>query len=818
MRSRCRRRKSQRKGSTFEKSQLTIRTIMKSAKRISEYVIPQYCNGRNTGKRPDEEAQIYETLISRRPIVSLKGTPTYGLAKWLFRRLKFLTAESDTTVPSSAHFLEKLKEDLAIETIELLLQSKYDEKENRLGRAQVLQLLKFCLRTYFTFDGTIYEQVKGTPMGSPISGYIAEAVLQRLESLVFQHHKPKFWTRYVDDTFVVIVRDQLLTFKERLNAVFPDIQFTMEEEENNQLAFLDVLICRKDCGGLKTKVFRKATNTMQVLNFNSNHPISHKRSCVRTLYRRVETHCSEPEDKIAELQYLRRVFKANGYPRNFVNRCIRERDERPNRTDTKVWRDLPYVKNVSEAVGRLFAPLGVGVAHRLEATIRRQVMKPKDPLPRQDTSGVVYRIWCSCGESNYVGETGRKLQTRMAEHAAAVRRNDASSQVAAHSTGSGHTFKFDEAEILARGDNRVSRELLESWFTGPQSINKCNYLPIQYSVLRLRLGGVIGHAGSAQVNTRPNTRVALYAALAIYVFGLKIYKIAFTPTHVSNMLLGDPYAAPNCGNRQISPDLRLLRQLRWVHPQAMSYPRVPPLSMFITYHPFATVPYYYGVYRAFSNPECVMSEAQRERLRRQNSLHLLPAHHLRRTKKVAWAVSDNEPLNNRTKLGNAIAKYIEVDRYGRRAKHCPLSWYCFEQLSREHKFYLSFENANCDGYITEKFFVNALAYGMVPIVYGVSREEFYARAPPNSYIHVDDFKTVKDLASYLNYLDKNDTAYASYFAWKELGEVLTWLRVDCRVCGVLHHVLSGRLKLFDSTYKTYLDETRTCTNTSQINF
>nr|VZI18786.1 unnamed protein product [Spirometra erinaceieuropaei] len=85
-------------------------------------------------------------------------------------------------------------------------------------------------------------------MASPISGFIAEAVLQRLESLVFQHHKPKFCARYVDDTFVVIDRDQLLPFKERLNAVFPDIQFTMEEEENNQLAFLEVFVCLKDCG------------------------------------------------------------------------------------------------------------------------------------------------------------------------------------------------------------------------------------------------------------------------------------------------------------------------------------------------------------------------------------------------------------------------------------------------------------------------------------------------------------------------------------------------------------------------------------------
>nr|VZI50466.1 unnamed protein product [Spirometra erinaceieuropaei] len=459
-----------------------------------------------------------------RPIVSLKGTSTYGLVKWLFRRLKFLTTESDTTVSSSAQSLEKLKEvslhqnevmvsfdvtslftsipqNLAIETIELLLQSKYDETENHLGRARILQLLKLCLRTYFTFDGTIYEQVKSIPMFSPISGFIAEAVLQRLESLVFQHHRPKFRARYVDDTIIVIDRDQLLTFKERLNAVFPDIQFTMEEEENNQLAFLDVLVCRKDCGGLKTKVFRKATSTMQVLNFNSNHPISHKRSCVRTLYRRDETHCSEPEDKIAELQYLRRVFKANGY------RCIRKRDERPNRTDTKSWRALPYVKNVSEAVDRLLAPLGVEVAHRPEATIRRLVMKPKNPLPRLETSGVVYRIWCSCGQRTYVGETGRHVQTRMAEHAAAVRRKDASSQVAPHSTRSGYTFKFDEAEILARGDNRVSRELLDSWFTGSQSISKCNELPLPYSVLRLRLGGVISHAGSAHVNTCPNTRV-----------------------------------------------------------------------------------------------------------------------------------------------------------------------------------------------------------------------------------------------------------------------------------------------------------------------
>ncbi|BHF70112.1 hypothetical protein SprV_0301316200 [Sparganum proliferum] len=51
-----------------------------------------------------------------------------------------------------------------------------------------------------------------------------------------------------------------------------------------------------------------------------------------------------------------------------------------------------------------------------------------------------------------------------------------SSQIVAHSTGSGHAFKFTEVVILARDDNRVSRELPESGFTDPCSICKRNGL------------------------------------------------------------------------------------------------------------------------------------------------------------------------------------------------------------------------------------------------------------------------------------------------------------------------------------------------------
>ncbi|VDN16777.1 unnamed protein product [Dibothriocephalus latus] len=69
--------------------------------------------------------------------------------------------------------------------------------------------------------------------------------------------------------------------------------------------------------------------------------------------------------------------------------------------------------------------------------------------------------------------------------------------VAVHSTGLGHISKFDEAEILARGDNRVSRELLESWFSGPESINKRKDLAFPYGVLRNCLSKRISHVERA---------------------------------------------------------------------------------------------------------------------------------------------------------------------------------------------------------------------------------------------------------------------------------------------------------------------------------
>nr|VZI13874.1 unnamed protein product [Spirometra erinaceieuropaei] len=425
--------------------------------------------------------------------------------------MRSLTSDSTTTVCSAAQFLERLKgmrlnEDevmvsfdvtslftsipqwLAVERVGELLERKYDETGESVKRRHLIQLLKFCLKTFFTFEGRVYEQIKGTPMGSPLSGFIAEAVLQKVETAVFEIYRPTFWARYVDDTFVIIKREMVQEFRNALNSVSPDIQFTMEAESNKQLPFLDVLVHRKPSGHLKTTVYRKATNTGQILSYHSKHPLSHKRSCVRTLYKRAETHCSEPDDKRLELRNLQRLFMANGYPRNFIERNRQPGPSRSSVTEQpKIWRALPYIDGVSEAVSRLLRPLGIGIAHRPESTIRNLVMRPKTPLPRGETTNVIYRIQCSSCDMNYIGETGKRLHTRVAEHMRAVRRMDPLSLVAEHCANSGHTFAFQNAEILGRGNDRITRETIEAWHTGANSINRSVALPEAYQALRTQL-------------------------------------------------------------------------------------------------------------------------------------------------------------------------------------------------------------------------------------------------------------------------------------------------------------------------------------------
>ena len=84
---------------------------------------------------------------------------------------------------------------------------------------------------------------------------------------------------------------ELHAFLGHLNSLKESIQFTMEEEEQRQLPFLDVLVKRKG-NNLTTAVYRKPTNTDCYLNYQTNHHPPIKLGTITCLKKRAYNICS----------------------------------------------------------------------------------------------------------------------------------------------------------------------------------------------------------------------------------------------------------------------------------------------------------------------------------------------------------------------------------------------------------------------------------------------------------------------------------------------------------------------------------------------
>ena len=89
---------------------------------------------------------------------------------------------------------------------------------------------------------------------------------------------------------------------------------------------------------------------------------------------------------------------------------------KPGHHPTKCLCNYPvYVKNTSESIGTILAPLGIWTSFQPTNTLQQVLVRPKDPVPKENRSGVIYQIPCSRCPQTYIGQTSRTLGQRLKE-------------------------------------------------------------------------------------------------------------------------------------------------------------------------------------------------------------------------------------------------------------------------------------------------------------------------------------------------------------------------------------------------------------------
>ncbi|KAB7495400.1 hypothetical protein Anas_01417 [Armadillidium nasatum] len=101
-------------------------------------------------------------------------------------------------------------------------------------------------------------------------------------------------------------------------------------------------------------------------------------------------------------------------------------------------------------------------------------------------------------------------------------------------------------------------------------------------------------------------------------------------------------------------------------------------------------------------------------------------------------------------------------------------------------------------------------YNIIPVVRGSG--DYASIAPPHSYIDVRDFESPEELAKYLTYLDKNDTAYMEYFKWKPnyIAFPAEWFAQAISYCDLCERLHSDKEEKIHYDLKEWFDKKANC--------
>ena len=199
-----------------------------------------------------------------------------------------------------------------IDTLNII--KDYVNNDNQFTRKTAIPLDKFLdllnlvlTTTWYTFNSQFYQQTDGLAMGGPASTTL---------------HPPKVWKQFVGDIYSILKCTHRENFFHYINNIHQNIKFTMEEESNGELVFLDTLL-KQNNRKISLLVYRKPMHTDQYLHYSSHHQTSCKESIVSSMFNRAYSIITNKDDLYKEKARIKQVLKENGYQESIISKIFK---------------------------------------------------------------------------------------------------------------------------------------------------------------------------------------------------------------------------------------------------------------------------------------------------------------------------------------------------------------------------------------------------------------------------------------------------------------------------------------------------------------
>ncbi|XP_075163049.1 uncharacterized protein LOC142235673 [Haematobia irritans] len=453
--------------------------------------------------------KIHKDNVPLRPIVSSMNVPCYNLSKYIGDILRQLVSKK-LNVKNSLELKQNLQNihlnddeilvsfdvislftNIPVHTAIRLIMQNWERIKNftQIPKNTFHNILEFCLmdNNYFVYENKIYNQVFGMPMGNPLSPTIADIVLDHLiddtlKTLEDNDINIKYIVKYVDDILAIIRKDDAREILNKLNAYHPKIQFTMETEDDNQLAYLDAKLHHIH-NSITFDWYTKATSSGRIMNYHSTQPKSQIINTAKSQITRILS-ISDEQYHEKNIKEILNILTSNSFPyklsleliENAKRKIINKKQTQSINVTAnneyqikKCFQSVHYIPGLidNKHLKNVINNTNICFAYKPYRTLNITFPNLKTPIEKEQQCNVVYEIGCN-GSSNqscdlvYIGTTRRALQTRVNEHKTDIAKKNGKTALSQHILKTGHTADFDGVKILDKERRERKRLTIES--------------------------------------------------------------------------------------------------------------------------------------------------------------------------------------------------------------------------------------------------------------------------------------------------------------------------------------------------------------------